>query len=258
MYKYIHIHTYIHIYIYIPVQRRRGNTPELSNHAATQPMHLLSCDLSKLISLLSYDLYKLISLLSYYLYITRILIIWDMTPNLCHITSINLHYLHKPISLLSYYPHESISLLSNYLYKLIFFFLLVLCHVTSILYCFHKVIQIVIVLVQLFLFCYTTSIELFLFCYITRTLLILCHITSILYCYRKVIQIVIVLAYSYGVAAISRLLQIVGLFCKRALLKRLYSAKETCNFKDPTNRSHPTTLFCVDVSILENIPITKY
>ena len=31
----------------------------------------------------------------------------------------------------------------------------------------------------------------------------------------------------YGVATISRLLKIIGLFCKRALSKRLYSAKET-------------------------------
>ena len=31
----------------------------------------------------------------------------------------------------------------------------------------------------------------------------------------------------YGVATISRLLQMIGLFCKRALSKRLYSAKET-------------------------------
>jgi len=30
------------------------------------------------------------------------------------------------------------------------------------------------------------------------------------------------------------------LFCKRALLKRRYSAKETYNLIDPTNRSHPT------------------
>ena len=44
---------------------------------------------------------------------------------------------------------------------------------------------------------------------------------------------------AYGVASISRLLQIIGLFCKRALQKRRYSAKETCNFKEPTNRSHP-------------------
>ena len=42
-----------------------------------------------------------------------------------------------------------------------------------------------------------------------------------------------------GVATISRLLEIIGLFCKSALQKRRYSAKETCNFKEPTNRSHP-------------------
>ena len=39
-------------------------------------------------------------------------------------------------------------------------------------------------------------------------------------------------------ATSSRLLKLVGLFCKRALQKRLYSAKETYNFKEPTNRSH--------------------
>ena len=43
----------------------------------------------------------------------------------------------------------------------------------------------------------------------------------------------------YGVASTSRLLKIIGLFCKRALCKRGYSAKETYNFKEPTNRSHP-------------------
>jgi len=41
------------------------------------------------------------------------------------------------------------------------------------------------------------------------------------------------------VATISRLLQIINLFCKRALIKRLYSAKETYNLKEPTYRSHP-------------------
>jgi len=40
------------------------------------------------------------------------------------------------------------------------------------------------------------------------------------------------------VASVSRLLKIIGLFCKRALYKRLYSAKETYNFKEPTNGSH--------------------
>jgi len=43
----------------------------------------------------------------------------------------------------------------------------------------------------------------------------------------------------YGVATISRLLKITGLFCKSALQKRRYSAKETYNFKEPTHRSHP-------------------
>jgi len=43
----------------------------------------------------------------------------------------------------------------------------------------------------------------------------------------------------YGVASIRRLLKIIGLFCKRALQKRRYSPKETYNFKEPTNRSHP-------------------
>ena len=36
-------------------------------------------------------------------------------------------------------------------------------------------------------------------------------------------------SHAYGVASISRIVQIIGLFCKRALLKNLYSAKETCN-----------------------------
>jgi len=44
---------------------------------------------------------------------------------------------------------------------------------------------------------------------------------------------------TYGVASISRLLEIIGLFCKRAQLKRLYSAKETYILKEPTHRSHP-------------------
>jgi len=44
---------------------------------------------------------------------------------------------------------------------------------------------------------------------------------------------------TYRVATISRLLTITGLFCKRALYMRLYSAKETYIFKEPTNRSHP-------------------
>ena len=40
---------------------------------------------------------------------------------------------------------------------------------------------------------------------------------------------------AYEVATIRRLLKLIGLFCKRALYKRLYSAKETYDFKEPTN-----------------------
>ena len=43
----------------------------------------------------------------------------------------------------------------------------------------------------------------------------------------------------YGLASVSRIDKIIGLFCKRALQKRHCSAKETYNFVDPTYRSHP-------------------
>ena len=45
----------------------------------------------------------------------------------------------------------------------------------------------------------------------------------------------------YGVPTISRLLTIIRLLCKRDLQKRLYSANETYDFQEPTNRSHPIT-----------------
>ena len=44
---------------------------------------------------------------------------------------------------------------------------------------------------------------------------------------------------SYGVASISRIFKTIGLFCKRAMKKRLYSAKEAYDCKEPSNRSHP-------------------
>ena len=43
----------------------------------------------------------------------------------------------------------------------------------------------------------------------------------------------------YGVASISRLLQIIGLFCRTSSLLQGSFAKETYHFKEPTNRSHP-------------------
>ena len=45
----------------------------------------------------------------------------------------------------------------------------------------------------------------------------------------------------YGVAPITRLLKIIDVFWKRAQSKRLYSAQETHNFKEPTDRSHPVS-----------------
>jgi len=41
------------------------------------------------------------------------------------------------------------------------------------------------------------------------------------------------------VATISRLLKIVGLFCRIQSLLQGSFAKETYNFKEPTSRSHP-------------------
>ena len=43
----------------------------------------------------------------------------------------------------------------------------------------------------------------------------------------------------YGVATISRLLKIIGLFCRISSLLEGSFAKETYNFKEHTNRSHP-------------------
>ena len=48
--------------------------------------------------------------------------------------------------------------------------------------------------------------------------------------------------FPYGVATISRLLKFVGLFCNRDLLKSLYSAEESCSFKEPTNCSQPISV----------------
>ena len=62
------------------------------------------------------------------------------------------------------------------------------------------------------------------------------------YSNRDIINACMAIIHVYGVATISRLLKIIGLLCKRALSKRLYSAKETYNFKEPTNRSHPIVI----------------
>jgi len=50
----------------------------------------------------------------------------------------------------------------------------------------------------------------------------------------------------YGVTTISSLNKIIGLFCR--ILSLLYgsSAKENCNFKEPTSRSHPIVEYIDD------------
>jgi len=47
----------------------------------------------------------------------------------------------------------------------------------------------------------------------------------------------------YGVVLVSRIDKMIGLFCKRVLQKKQYSAEETYNFIDPTKRSHPTVSY---------------
>jgi len=46
----------------------------------------------------------------------------------------------------------------------------------------------------------------------------------------------------YGVATSSRLLQIIGLFCRLSSRLKGSFAKEACNLKEPTDRSHPVGL----------------
>ena len=48
----------------------------------------------------------------------------------------------------------------------------------------------------------------------------------------------------YEVAMLSRLLQIIGFFCRIWSLLEGSFAKETCNFKEPTNRSSPIPGCC--------------
>ena len=52
----------------------------------------------------------------------------------------------------------------------------------------------------------------------------------------------------YGVAMISRLLQMIGLFCKILSLLQGSFAKKTYNFEEPTNRNHPISI-CLSVCL---------
>jgi len=58
--------------------------------------------------------------------------------------------------------------------------------------------------------------------------------------------------YGYGVATISRLLKMIGLFCRILSLLLGSFAKETYNFKEPTNRSHQIVSWipdCVQITV---------
>ena len=48
----------------------------------------------------------------------------------------------------------------------------------------------------------------------------------------------------------SRLPKNIGLFCKGALYKRRYSANETYIFKEPTNHSHPISVYRLLITFL--------
>jgi len=61
--------------------------------------------------------------------------------------------------------------------------------------------------------------------------------------------------FPYGMALVSRIDKIKGLFRKKALQKRRYSAKETYDFIDPTNRSHPIGRKSRQISVLREDPI---
>ena len=47
----------------------------------------------------------------------------------------------------------------------------------------------------------------------------------------------------YGMATMSRLLKIIGLFCRISSLLHGTFAKETSHFKEPTNRGHPISTY---------------
>ena len=49
-----------------------------------------------------------------------------------------------------------------------------------------------------------------------------------------ILRSLLILATPSGVPSVSRIDKLIGLFCKRALSNRRYSAKETCDFIDPT------------------------
>jgi len=75
------------------------------------------------------------------------------------------------------------------------------------------------------------------------------HVCIYIYIYVCVyphvyINVIITYVFWYSIPLSRHSIQI-GLFCKRVLYKRQYSAKETYHLIDPTYRSHPITLYRV-------------
>jgi len=73
---------------------------------------------------------------------------------------------------------------------------------------------------------------------------VLCRSRNSDSCVRQCLQ--------YGVATMNRLLQIISLFCRISSVWQGSFAKETYNFKEPTNRSHPIVPFFVWSLVVRN------
>ena len=63
--------------------------------------------------------------------------------------------------------------------------------------------------------------------------------------------------WGYGVAMVSRIDKIISLFCRIASLLQGSFAKETCNFIDPTNQSHPIPM-CVRTTYVNILHMLTY
>jgi len=49
------------------------------------------------------------------------------------------------------------------------------------------------------------------------------------------------------VASVSRIDKMIGLFLQKSPIKRLYSTKESSNFTNPTDRSHPVVRIAISM-----------
>jgi len=88
--------------------------------------------------------------------------------------------------------------------------------------------------------CVYTHLHICIYVYIYTCVYIYMCIYIHIYIHREIFMYIhIDTWYVLWVATISRLLKLIGLFCRRALRKRTYSAKAVYNLKESTNHSHP-------------------